>query len=167
MVWHKQQTADSQTADSRQSDSRQQTTNKISARVTPRWSEVAVARRTPWLQCRMSEWARLLYVFHAVLRRWRGDDPNGAILLDRADSPGVPTASRAPILIGEHLPRTRTPAERPQPMPSGESAPLSASTGTGCLRAERLLGDAEQREHLTLQIGELDVEDLYSVSVAG
>ena len=42
-----------------------------------------------------------------------------------------PHPLRAPILIGKHLGRTRAPAERPRPIPSGETAPWSASTGTG------------------------------------
>jgi hypothetical protein len=35
------------------------------------------------------------------------------------------------------------------------------------LELERLLGDAEQCEHLTLQIRELGVEDLHGVAVLG
>src|SRR5579864_7928340 len=60
-----------------------------------------------------------------------GDGPNAVIFPSRADSPGATKFFLCPNSLGEHLGRTRAPAERPQPMPSGETAPLSASTGTG------------------------------------
>jgi len=63
-------------------------------------------------------------------RATAGDGPNGAIFLDRADSPGATTASCAASNC-ERLNRTCAPVKRPRPMPSGETAPLSASTGTG------------------------------------
>jgi hypothetical protein len=87
-----------------------------------------------------------LYVFLAVLEMVaprgtqrsgermhapRGDGPNGAILLDRADSPGATTFFACHDSHESTWDGPRAPTERPRPMPSGETAPLSASTGTG------------------------------------